>query len=661
MRRPPFPSLLLAASAVLASLAPAGRGDAAQPVNGSPPSVPVKLVFIHHSTGENWLSDENGTLGIALRDSNYFVSDTYYGWGPIDPDTGDSVGSYTDIGHWYTWFSGPHRDTYLAALFPESRQATSYSRRAQDPGGENRIVLFKSCFPNSQLGGSPSDPVPPIGSNPLRGESAGSEAHTVANAKGIYLDLLTYFATRTDKLFVLVTSPPLVTAETSASAAANARALDEWLVKEWLAAYPHRNVAVLDFYNVLTSDGGSTRTNDPTRNDLGWADGNHHRLRDGAVERMQTVASNVSAYGSDEWDSHPSTAGNLKATGELVALLNVAYHCWQGDGGCPASGPEPPCTVSCSANVPGSGTTGTAVPFSATASASGCTGTLSYDWDFGDGSAHGSAATAAHAYALAGSYPWRLVVRAGSATCERSGTVTVTSQPQPLPYVYVVPAVAHSPGAEGSLWRTDVAAVNRGSASASLVFTFHPVGGEAVQRSATLGGPGTREWADVLVSVLGYAADAGVSGALEVGSDRPLCVTSRTYNRADAGSFGGYLPAVASSSGLAAGQVGILPHLKSSGPYRTNIGVVNLGAASADVTIRLHGANGAAAGTPRPLTVPAGGLVQESGIFAVCGAGSHDIAFATVEVTTAGGRVSAFASVIDGGTNDPTIVPLVVP
>ena len=51
-------------------------------VNTAPPAAPVKLVFIHHSTGQAWLEDGHGGLGIALRDNNYFVSDTNYGWGP---------------------------------------------------------------------------------------------------------------------------------------------------------------------------------------------------------------------------------------------------------------------------------------------------------------------------------------------------------------------------------------------------------------------------------------------------------------------------------------------------------------------------------------------------------------------------------------------------
>jgi hypothetical protein len=319
-------------------LVAAGGAAAGQPLNPNPPASPVRLVFIHHSTGENWLADGNGGLGLALRDNNYFVSDTNYGWGPDDLDDGSgTIGDHTDLGHWYSWFSGPHRDTYLAALYSEAGAHSSYSRLGTTPGGENRVVLFKSCFPNSALGGSPSDPVPPIGSNPLRGEGAWSDAMTVANAKGIYNELLAYFATRTDKLFVVVTAPPLVAGSTNATQAANARAFNDWLVDGWLVGYPHHNVAVVDLYDVLTSNGGSNRTNNPSVNDLGWADGNHHRYRNGAVEHVQSVAFDYSAYGSSSSDSHPSRAGNLKATGELVSLVNVAYHCWLGDGGCPGA------------------------------------------------------------------------------------------------------------------------------------------------------------------------------------------------------------------------------------------------------------------------------------------------------------------------------------
>lgn len=303
-------------------------GEATAAFNGipyPPPSTTVKLIFIHHSCGQNWIEDSNGGLGISLMNNNYFVSDTNYGWGPADTDAGyENIGDHTDIGQWYSWFAGPNAATYLSALYTEYGQNSTYSRISTDPGGENEIIMFKSCFPNSQLGGSPDDP-PTEGDNPLRGQNSSSEFHTVANAKGIYNDILAYFATRQDKLFVVITAPPLRQRETDAEHAANARAFNDWLVNDWLTGYTHNNVVVFDFYNVLTSNGGNTRTND-----LGVTTGNHHRYWNNAVQYIHTVSNNYSSYPSNpSSDSHPTQAGNQKAAGEFVALLNYWYHRWQ--------------------------------------------------------------------------------------------------------------------------------------------------------------------------------------------------------------------------------------------------------------------------------------------------------------------------------------------
>ena len=80
---------------------------------------------------------------------------------------------------------------------------------------------------------------------------ARGEGLTVANAKAIYIELLKYFASRPDKLFVVVTAPPVQ----DRTYAANARAFNKWLVQDWLAGYGGKNVAVFDFYNVLTGAG----------------------------------------------------------------------------------------------------------------------------------------------------------------------------------------------------------------------------------------------------------------------------------------------------------------------------------------------------------------------------------------------------------------------
>lgn len=273
------------------------------------PKDPIRLIFIHHSVGENWLNDNNGGLGIALRDNNYYVSDTYYDWGP------DGIGSSTDIGNWWQWFRGPDSGKYLSALYTEDKQISEYSRLSTNPDGENQVIMFKSCFPNSALQGKANDPVPPIENNPLRGEGSGSEFHTIANAKGIYIDLLEYFKTRQDKLFVVITAPPQV----DGTSADNARTFNNWLIESWLKDYNVGNVFVFDFYNVLTTNGGN-----PDTNDVNLQIGNHHRWWNGQIQHKtdgdDDANPNISEYPTD--DDHPSMAGNRKATTEFVPLLN---------------------------------------------------------------------------------------------------------------------------------------------------------------------------------------------------------------------------------------------------------------------------------------------------------------------------------------------------
>jgi hypothetical protein len=307
----------------------------------NPPPSTVKLVFVHHSVGDDWLGTETGGLGQALGANHYYVSDTYYEWGP------DEIGSSTDIGNWWDWFRGPRSATYMQALYSTANQHADYARPMPDPGGDNEIVLFKSCYPNSHLGGSPGDP-PTTGSNPLSGEDSSSEHHTVGNAKGIYDDILEYFATRQDKLFVVITAPPLTGNETDPSHAANGRALNTWLARDWLDGYPHQNVAVFDFYNVLTSNGG-----DAHHSDVGWEGGNHHRWWQGGEQHIQTVGNDLAAYPSDPGDSHPTAAGLRKATDEFVLLLNIFYQRWKGGAEPPTRTPTRPAATATATRTSG--------------------------------------------------------------------------------------------------------------------------------------------------------------------------------------------------------------------------------------------------------------------------------------------------------------------
>jgi hypothetical protein len=258
----------------------------AQSVDVTPPESPVKLIFIHHSTGENWLADGYGNLGRRLAANNYFVSDTNYGWGP------NSIGDRTDIINWREWFRSNRTPRYMEALLNESEQHSAYTRLSDDPGDENQIVMFKSCFPNSALAGSPNDP------------PDSTEDFTVGHAKFVYNDLLEYFRTRPDKLFIVITAPPLQ----DSTYADNARAFNNWLVYDWLTEnnYALGNVAVFDFYNVLTHPR------------------NHHGVRKGQIVHTSNGVNTL--YYDSDGDDHPNVRGSRKATREFVPLLNLYYH-----------------------------------------------------------------------------------------------------------------------------------------------------------------------------------------------------------------------------------------------------------------------------------------------------------------------------------------------
>ena len=224
----------------------------------------VNLIFIHHSVGENWL---NAGLNEMLNDNNIHVADTYYGW--------REMGDRTDTSDWPDWFN----DDVMPTVYSEMGNMTGYNNIAPAEG-ENTIIMFKSCFPNSDVGNS------------------------IEDEKEIYLSLLGYFEKHPDKMFVLITPPPMQ----SISHPDKTRELTNWLVSMdgWRKDYKGNNLFVFDFYNVLT------------------AEENHHMLVDGKEAHIVDSSSNTLYYDSGG-DDHPNDEGSQKAAQEFVPLLIYWY------------------------------------------------------------------------------------------------------------------------------------------------------------------------------------------------------------------------------------------------------------------------------------------------------------------------------------------------
>jgi len=111
---------------------------------------------------------------------------------------------------------------------------------------------------------------------------------------------------------------------------------------------------------------------------------------------------------------------------------------------------------------------------------------------------------------------------------------------------------------------------------------------------------------------------------------------------------------------LASGQIGILPQVKKTSAFRCNIGFVNLSAGSCTVITKLYSASGAPLGNTVTTTMNAGAWKQINDAFAKAGVSSCDLGYATVEVTTGGCSVWAYASIVDNDSGDPTTIPIYV-
>ena len=179
------------------------------------------------------------------------------------------------------WFN----DTKAPYVYASDNHSAYQTNVVNNPGGENEIIMFKSCYPLSEVGGSIDD------------------------EKTIYNSLLTYFSNHTDKLFVLITPP----GEAEVSSYVLTKELNKWLVDKtngWLKDYAYNNVFAFDFYCVLSETDS------------------HHRISNGAIEYVYSAGyDGTSPY--HDGDDHPNSTGNQKATNEFIPLLNHYYNLWK--------------------------------------------------------------------------------------------------------------------------------------------------------------------------------------------------------------------------------------------------------------------------------------------------------------------------------------------
>lgn len=219
-----------------------------------------KLLFLHHSVGSEWLGQ--GRLAAELMKHGIAVHDATYG---------DDIGQMTDICHWLPKFRND-----MSRIFKFDRHPNIYYSGNE----ENDIIMFKSCFPNSDIvdeGTSPGDPTSPN--------------RTMANFKAAFEEMMKEFSAYPNKLFIYVTAPPLVPKASSPDNARRAREFNNWVKGEYLEKYRKQtglnNLLVFDLFDVLADENNFLRKE----------------------------------YRKKDTDSHPNAVGGMAATESFIRFL----------------------------------------------------------------------------------------------------------------------------------------------------------------------------------------------------------------------------------------------------------------------------------------------------------------------------------------------------
>ena len=183
-----------------------------------------QLLFVHHSVGENWLNE--GGLRDSLQRLGVGVHGVTYG---------SDIGQNTDMSDWVSKFGG----YFVKMIKYDIRPDILYPSNL-----ENDVIMFKPCFPNSDIVGEGAAP-----GNPS------DKARTIWNYKSVFENLKGQFSKAPGKLFIYVTAPPLVAQQTSEENAARARQFNNWVKNEFANDYMKqtglRNFLVFDLFDTL--------------------------------------------------------------------------------------------------------------------------------------------------------------------------------------------------------------------------------------------------------------------------------------------------------------------------------------------------------------------------------------------------------------------------
>ena len=227
---------------------------------------------------------------------------------------------------------------------------------------------------------------------------------------------------------------------------------------------------------------------------------------------------------------------------------------------------------------------------------------------------------------------------------------------------YVVPGIADLPSGQQN-FHSDLRLYNGGTTDVPVNLTFHPGNGFAGFGTPVTAAPRTIRAGEVLVldNVLPALFDkSGTGGSILIttAANSSLVATGRTYTSVpNNGTFGQFIPGVTPSEGIGAGERALqILQLEESDQFRSNVGLTELTGNGATVRLTLTLPDTKVTASTE-VTLAPNEFRQLRPILGLNPGQQTYNARLSIEVIGGSGRVTAYGSVIDNESKDPTYVP----
>jgi len=205
-------------------------------------------------------------------------------------------------------------------------------------------------------------------------------------------------------------------------------------------------------------------------------------------------------------------------------------------------------------------------------------------------------------------------------------------------------------------FRSDVRIFNAGSSSVDATLTFYPETGGPIAKSLTIGAGKIAALNSIIANFFGVT-NAGGSMTIDTATESSLVATARTYDEKVTGTVGQFIPGVTADDAIAKSDRPLqILQVEQSSRFRTNVGVAEV--SGKPVTVEVT------ASLPDVLTSPVitmqlqgNQFKQLNSVLKQMGLDNQFNARISVKVISGDGKVTAYGSVVDNVSQDPTYVP----